>query len=195
MQDISPRPAPDPGVDPATLKPNIRLFGSVDEAMLAKVLDGISALPTDEPLVMDLTTMGGDADIGRRIALEVRIVQDSGRPAYFLGKSSVFSAGVTIMGAFPASSRFLDRDCVLLIHERRIEKQIAFSGPLRSNLQMAHEFIAQLESGIALQEVGFRELIRGTNLSMEELRSRVSTTNWYVPAAEALELGLVAGLF
>jgi hypothetical protein len=30
---------------------------------------------------------------------------------------------------------------------------------------------------------------------MEELRSRVSTTNWYVPAAEALELGLVAGLF
>lgn len=66
-----------------------------------------------------MSTSGEDADIGRRLALEIRLLQQHGKgEVYFLGKSLVYSAGVTFMAAFPAAHRFLASDCALLIHER-----------------------------------------------------------------------------
>ncbi len=40
---------------------------------------------------------------------------------------------------------------------------------------------------------GFAELIEGSRVSLEDIR-RQSYGGWYLPAAEALDLGLIAGL-
>ncbi|WP_280812031.1 hypothetical protein [Mesorhizobium sp. L48C026A00] len=43
---------------------------------------------------MEINTNGGDADAARRIALEIRLFrQHSGRNAYCVGKTKVYSAG------------------------------------------------------------------------------------------------------
>jgi ATP-dependent protease ClpP protease subunit len=186
---------PQTGIDPLSLIPSVRLFGAVNEAMLAKFLDGLTALGPGDPLVVELTTPGGDADIGRRIALECRLAGESGRETWFLGKTVVMSAGVTIMSGFPAERRFIDRVCELLIHERRMDKQLHIFGPLRSSIKTAEEMIAQLQSGLRLEDQGFEDLVRDTQIPFEELRERVSETNWYISADEALKLGLVAGTF
>lgn len=182
-------------IDPITLTPNVRLFGSVDENMLAKVLDSLGAIQPGKPVILELTTQGGDADIGRRIALEFRLAKERGHETIFIGKSNVMSAGITIMSSFSPSRRFIDKDCELLIHERRLEKTVQITGPLRSNFQMTKEVIAQLESGQRLAERGFRELVDGTKVNFEELIDKVAKSNWYLSADEALRLGIVAGIF
>ena len=175
---------------------DIRLFGKVDDAMLRDFLGQLDlARQRAGPLLLELTTTGGDADVGRRIGLEMRLLAESrGEPVSFLGKTVVYSAGVTVMSAFPATRRFLSTDAVLLIHERRMEKTVHFSGALRASLALARDLLAQIENGQTLERQGFEELIRGSRLTMDEVMCRVQTANWYVPADEALRLGLVAGL-
>jgi hypothetical protein len=51
----------------------------------------------------------------------------------------------------------------------------------------------ELETGIRLEEEAFEKLIVGTDVSMDELLEK-ALHNWYVPAQEAVELGLVAGI-
>lgn len=182
-------------LDPLALTPNVRLFGSVDESMLAKVLDSLDAIKPGDPVVLELTTQGGDADIGRRIALEFRLAKERGHETIFIGKSNVMSAGITIMSCFSPRCRFVDKGCELLIHERRLEKTVQITGPLRSNIQVAKEIIAQLESGQRLEEKGFRDLVDGTKVSFEDLMKKVSKSNWYLSAEEAFRLGIVAGVF
>jgi hypothetical protein len=53
-------------------------------------------------VVLELTTEGGDADGARRMALEIRLCREwHNRDTYFVGKTVVMSAGITIMAAFP----------------------------------------------------------------------------------------------
>lgn len=180
---------------PSTL-PHIRLHGKVDEAMLQSFLAQLDAArERTGPLLLELTTTGGDADVGRRIALEVRLLRESrGEPVVFLGKTVVYSAGVTVMSAFPPADRYLTADAVLLIHERRMDKTIHFTGALRASLALARDVLAEIENGRMLERQGFEDLVRGSRVTIDEVVERVQTANWYVPAAEAERLGLVAGL-
>lgn len=145
-----------------TLSPDIRLFGNVDESMLseffrqqAEVQQGKSSV------VMEISTSGGDADVGRRIAQEVKMWRASGVDVFFLGKTYVFSAGITIMSAFPRSHRFLTADCELLIHERKLKKELHLDGALRGCLCAVNDVLAQIESGQRLERDGFAELVKG----------------------------------
>ena len=185
-----------PALPSASSTADIRLFGNVNDVMLADFLGQLDrARQRPGPLLIELTTTGGDADVGRRIALEMRLLAENrGEPVYFLGKTVIYSAGVTVMSAFPAARRFLSADAVLLIHERRMEKTVHFSGALRASLALAHDLLAEIENGQMLERQGFEDLIRGSQLTMDEVMRRVQTANWYVPADEALRLGLVAGL-
>ena len=64
-------------MDIPRLTPDIRLYGVVGPEMLA-----------------ELPPNGGDADLGRRIAQELRLWQEKdGRELWFLGKTYLFSAG------------------------------------------------------------------------------------------------------
>lgn len=158
-----------------TIKANVRLAGSVDERMFQEFQ---SQMQTIAPLVFELTTTGGDADIGRRLALEVRLLrQQSAREVYFLGKSTVYSAGVTFMAAFPATHRFLTADCVLLVHERRMDKELKLSGALRACTAVVKDVLAEIMNGQELERDGFKELIEGTSLSFEQLMHHVEDAN------------------
>lgn len=176
------------------LEADVRLSGNVDEAMLTNLLAQlVSVTGKDGPLVLELTTTGGDADVGRRIALELRMLQRQ-RDIFFLGKTTVDSAGVMVMAAVPIERRFLTADTVLLIHERRIEKTLQLAGALRASIGRVKDVLAELENGLALERDGFEELITGSALSLDDLMSRVMTANWYLRASEAKSIRLVEGM-
>lgn len=144
--------------------------------------------------MFELSTSGGDAEVGRRIAEELRLWQASDREVYFLGKTYVFSAGVTIMASIPLSRRFLTKDTELLIHERKMTKQIALDGSLRSCRAKINDVLAEIESGQRLQMEGFAKLVEGSKLTAEEVEKNVLEKDWYLTAEQAMELRLVAGV-
>jgi ATP-dependent protease ClpP protease subunit len=175
--------------------PNARLWGPIDQQAANNLLDQIHAVrDAGGPLVLELTTNGGDADGGRRIAQEIRLMRQwHGRETWFLGKTAVMSAGVTIMAAFPKEYRYLTRDCRLLVHERRMQKTIELNGPMAANIQIVKEVLAEIETAEAVEREGFAELVEGSNLTEPQLFER-AVHNYYLSAQEALDLGLIAGV-
>jgi ATP-dependent protease ClpP protease subunit len=141
---------------------------------------------------MELNTLGGDADVARRIALEIRLFRKSSEhSAYCVGKTNVYSAGATIFAAFPIQNRFLTKDAVLLIHERSMQQTVELSGPTRSNIQIVQGLLEMLKAAERLERQGFEELIEGSDVSIQALCER-AMQNWYLGADEALRLGIVS---
>jgi ATP-dependent protease ClpP protease subunit len=176
-----------------SLKADIRLLGSIDEDMVQDFLGQSGRLEGDGPVVLELSTMGGEADSARRLAQEIHMLGDA-REVFFLGKSYVYSAGVTLMAAVPPSHRFLTRDTILLVHERRLERTVQLSGALRSAIAVTKDLLAELEMGEQLERRGFERFVAGSKLTPQALIERVLEKDWYMSAEEALELQLVAGL-
>ncbi|MEI4482678.1 MULTISPECIES: hypothetical protein [unclassified Phyllobacterium] len=176
-------------------QPNIRIAGNISSGTLWDVLNALAQIRlTNEDLVLEVMTEGGDADIARRIALEISLfIRDSGRAAYFIGKTIVYSAGMTIMGAFPAPNRFATKDTTFLVHERRITKSVNFDGPMRAMIQIAKEQVALLETAHRLEWEGFEDLAKGSLIDAETLYERAKE-NYYLSSDEARELGLIARL-
>jgi len=182
-------------VPPALLDPQVRLIGVVDYDLVRSLVDQLAELSEEhDEVAIELTTPGGDADLARRMVHEIETWQARRKSRLlFLGVSQVHSAGVTFMAAFPTENRFLTRDAILLIHGRRLEQRIELSGPLRGTLAHLRSLTAQVELGIALEEEGFQQLIRGSDIAFDEIVHH-SRFNWYIRAEEALDRGLVAGL-
>lgn len=176
-----------------SLKPDIRLFGNIDEDMVRRFLERSESLDGEVPLVVELCTMGGDAESARRLAQEIHML-DAAREVFLLGKSYVYSAGVTVMAAFPRTHRFVTPDTMLLIHERRVDRTVKLAGALRSALADVKDLLAELEVGERLERRGFERLAAGSKLSVQDLLARVLERDWYLDAKEALELGLIAGI-
>ncbi|RWC69570.1 MAG: peptidase S14 [Mesorhizobium sp.] len=173
-------------------RPNISLNGKISADTLTFFLRRLQDVrEANEHLVMELNTEGGDADIARRIAMEIRLFRrHTGRDVYCVGKTYVYSAGVTIFAAFPRERRFLTEDAVLLVHERRLDQAVQLCGPIKASIQIIREQLNLLEAAHQLEMEGFRELVQGSKLSVEELYER-ATSNCYLHAEEALGLGLV----
>ena len=182
-------------VPPALLHPQVRLIGEVDNELVRDFVRQLGDVSEDlKEVAIELTTHGGDADLARRMVHEIESWRAShGARLLFLGVSYVHSAGVTFMAAFPREDRYLTRDAILLIHGRRLERRIELSGPLRGTLAHLRSLTHQVELGIALEEEGFEQLIRGSDIAFDEIVHH-SRFNWYLRAEEALERGLVAGL-
>jgi ATP-dependent protease ClpP protease subunit len=177
------------------LAPSIRLFGNVNDVMFSNFQAQLDdALKTDNDIIVELSTTGGDAETGRRIALDLRLASEYRKKnLLFIGKSFIYSAGVTVMSAFKKEERFLSKDCLLLIHSRRTDQTVHYNGPLTSNLQLAEEMLASLKSGIRLECLGFQNLAEGSELNADDIMKKASQ-NWCLEAEEALKLGLVQGL-
>jgi ATP-dependent Clp protease, protease subunit len=175
--------------------PTVRLSGLIDEAAAASFLSQV--LPVmDVPgsIVVEIFSSGGDAEVGRRLAQEVRLLRQAhGRDMWFLGKTLVASAAVTFLAAFPRDRRWLTRDTTLLIHGRRMMRNVHLEGPLGSCRRVLEEIIADIDNGLRVEDDGFAELIIGSAVSLDDIR-RKSYGGWYLSAAQALELGLVGGL-
>jgi ATP-dependent Clp protease, protease subunit len=194
------RGSDEPGFIPEEIRariarPTIRLSGSVAHSMVASFFDQLlPVLEIQGSILIELFTDGGDAEIGRRLAEEVRLLRHQhGRDIWFLGKTLVASAGVTVMAAFPKDRSWLTRDAALLIHGRRMLKNLHLEGPLGSCRRVLEEMIADIDHGLRLEDRGFAELIDGANVDAEEIARR-AYGGWYLTAEEALSRGLVAGL-
>lgn len=155
-----------------------------------------SALNKDEagPVLLELMTQGGDADIGARIAQQIRLARDySPREFYFLGMTIVYSAGITILSGFPAQRRYLGKATTLLIHERKLTIDHMTQSPLKAAQKVAAANTREIEHGIDLELQGFKDLVAGSSLPLEEIQQHAST-NLYLSAEEALARGLIAGI-
>ncbi|WP_187107737.1 ATP-dependent Clp protease proteolytic subunit [Sphingomonas xanthus] len=174
---------------------DIMLTGEVGDPMVKSFLDQLEKVRgKDGDIVVCCTTPGGDAEMARRIVLELEQLSSSATAeVYFLGKSVVYSAGVSIMSAFPCSHRFLTRDTMLLIHGRQMTDTIEIDGPIRAAKKRVEALLHQIEVGMELEVSGFERLVRGSRLSVDELLEK-GGNNWYLNAQEAVERKLVAGI-
>jgi ATP-dependent protease ClpP protease subunit len=176
--------------------PQVSLTGEVGKEMLASLLEQLGNVESGSgAVVIEMTTLGGDAEFGRRMALELGLARQRLRPRrlVFLGKTVVYSAGVTFMSAFPCADRYLTRDAMLLIHVRQLEKTVQVQGPMRASLPQLESLCEQIKSGMQLEERDFRRLIEGSRVTMDELTER-ALYNWYLTAEDALARGLIAGI-
>lgn len=174
--------------------PHVRLAGPIETAAVRAFLHQLAQAGDADPLVVEVMTTGGDAEAGRRLALEVGLARRRlRRRLVFLGKTVVYSAGVTLMAGFPVADRFLTRDCRLLIHCRKLARTVNLEGPLSACEQELREVLAEIETGKALQTEGYEQLIAGSDVTLEEIERRAAD-NWYLTAEEALARRLVAGV-
>lgn len=181
----------DPNRYPLLAEPHIRLMGDVDYDMYRQFQDGLAAAPAEGPIVVSITTLGGNPEVARAMGEDIRLLgayQD--RNAIFLGKVAVYSAGATFMSYFRRENRFLTRGTRLMIHERLLTRTINLDGPLRSCATQLKAVLNEVEQSIAIEEEGFRLLVEQSEIDFEELRRR-APENWYIEAEEARDRGLV----
>lgn len=175
--------------------PQVVVCGEITEDLYADFRAQTAKAARDDLVVVVMTTLGGDPEVARAMAEEVRAhARFNARQRWiFLGRAVVYSAGVTFMSAFARSDRYLSRDCRLMIHERQIHKTLEIHGPLSACMASAQALVHEIENGMAIQDAGFADLVKDASLPLETLRLR-ARDNWYLDAAEALSLGLVEGL-
>ena len=176
--------------------PTIRLHGKVDDAMLDKFLEQMTiAVKGSGTILLELTTTGGDAEIGRRIATDVILARERlGLDLVFLGKSVVYSAGISIMSGFPPEKRFVTKDCMLLVHERRLNKTLELKGAMRGMEALVRDTLAEIESAREMERTAFEYLVSGTDVTLDDLMKKISESDWYLTDEEALKRKVIAGI-
>ena len=102
--------------------PHIRLFGNIDDLMVNNFLTQLDRACGDDhcartkegqrQVVVEVSSSGGTADNAYRIFEEIRLAREhQGIDFLFLGKTFLYSAGVTLMAAFPRNKRSQHRHC------------------------------------------------------------------------------------
>lgn len=189
------RDNPETDLSTVLARPQISLMGQVDAAMAEALRDALRKQDRagGGAVVVEITTAGGDAELVRRMVTDVDEARErlAPRRLVFSGKTLVYSAGTTLMSAFPKEDRYLSKDAMLMIHCRQLTKTVELDGPIRGSLPRVTALLHQLETGVALENQHFERLIEGSDVTMDELLEK-TLFNWYVPAAEAVERGLVA---
>lgn len=172
--------------------PAITLTGAVDQVMYSNFRNQLNCCPEDGLCVVELSTLGGDPEVARLMGEDVRFNSDlyPDRRIVFLGKTAIYSAGTTFMSFFARRNRYLTRGTRLMIHERLMSSSLELNGPLTTCVASVQAKLNELEASIAIQNEGFAHLVLGSQVSLEDVISR-ATSNWYVDANEAAELGLI----
>jgi ATP-dependent protease ClpP protease subunit len=175
--------------------PRILLAGPVDYGMYAAFRDQLSKAPDTGLIVVELSTLGGDPEVARMMGEDVRFHSElqPQRRFVFLGKAAIYSAGATFMSFFALPNRYLTRGTRLMIHERKMNTNLAVNGPLTSCVASVKALLHEIEHSIAIQNEGFANLVHGTQVTMEEVLQR-APNNWYIEAQEAKALGLIRGV-
>ena len=112
--------------------PAILLSGPVDHDMYRDFRRQLDGARDRDLVVVELTTLGGDPEVARMMGEDIRFLSeiDPGRRFVFLGKAAIYSAGTTFMSFFATENRYLTRGTRLMIHERKMNKDLRISGPL-----------------------------------------------------------------
>src|ERR1700753_1513962 len=172
--------------------PAIALSGVVDYDMYTKFRTQFDAASEQNLVVIELSTLGGDPEVARMMGEDVRFASEMepDRRFVFFGKAAIYSAGVTFMSFFARENRYLARGTRLMIHERKLSKQLVIDGPLTTCIAVVKATLNEIECSIAIQNEGFQNLILGSGVTLDEVLKR-APSNWYVEAQEAKSLGLV----
>jgi hypothetical protein len=173
----------------------ILLSGTVDYAMYNDFRQQLGHAPESGLIVVELTTLGGDPEVARIMGEDIRFHSElePRRRFVFLGKAAVYSAGTTFMSFFARENRYLTRGTRLMIHERKMNTQVHVEGPLTSCVAGLQATLNEITESIAIQNEGFENLVRDSDVSLEEVLQR-APANWYVEAREALARKLIAGI-
>ena len=176
---------------PLLARPHVQLSGPVDQAMYQSFKDQLANVPADGPIVISISTLGGDPEVARAMGDDIRLMREyTGRELLFLGKVAVYSAGATFMAAFPTEKRFLTRGTRIMVHERILTKTINLAGPLKTCIANLKANLHEIEHSILIEEEGFRDLVAGSRVAFAEVQRR-APENWYIEAEEARDLELV----
>ena len=181
----------DPTSYPALANPHVRLAGPVDYDMYRQFKQEMDAADAEGPLVVSLTTLGGDPEVARAMGEDIRLLSVyQQREALFLGRVAVYSAGATFMSYFRRETRFLTKGTRLMVHERQMTRDIHLEGPLSNCVANLKAVLHEIEHSITIEEEGFRLLVEQSDVDFEDMRRRAEA-NWYISAEEARDLGLV----
>ena len=148
---------------PLLATPQVQLSGPVNENMYGWFKQQLANAAGDDPLVVSITTLGGDPEMARAMADDIRLIREyTGRETLFLGKVAVYSAGATFMSGFPADKRWLTRGTRVMLHERQMTSTVHLSGPLNTLRYSLEAKLAEIEDSIRIQDEGFRALVAGS---------------------------------
>lgn len=172
--------------------PAVMLSGVVDYDMYRSFRQQLDRAAEKTLVVCELSTLGGDPEVARMMGEDIRFNSELApdRKFVFLGKAAIYSAGVTFMSFFARENRYVTRGSRLMIHERKLSKTLMIDGPLTSCLAAVQATLNEIECSIAIQNEGFENLVRGSQVSMEDVLKK-APSNWYLEANEARELGLI----
>ena len=172
--------------------PAILLSGVVDYTMYDRFREQLEKAPAEGLVVTVLSTLGGDPEVARMMGEDIRFHSDlePQRRFVILGKAALYSAGTTFMSFFARDNRYLTRGTRLMIHERKLHTTLTLDGPLTSCVAAVKAMLHEIEASIAIQNEGFENLVRGSDVTMADVLSR-APSNWYVEAQEAVRLGIV----
>jgi ATP-dependent protease ClpP protease subunit len=180
-------------LDPAAFRaPAVLLSGPVDYDMYRDFRRQLGAAGDREIVVVELTTLGGDPEVARMIGEDIRYnsAVDPDRRFVFLGKAAIYSAGTTLMSFFARPNRYLTRGARLMIHERKMNKQLHVQGPLTTCIASVKATLNEILCSIEIQNEGFSNLVQGSDVSLEEVLEK-APSNWYLEAEEAKRRGLI----
>ena len=175
--------------------PRVCLTGEVDYGMYDRFRAQCAEAPADGLIVIELSTLGGDPEVARMMGEDIRYQSElhPERRIVFLGKAAIYSAGATFMSFFARPNRYLTRGTRLMIHERKMDKTLQIVGPLTTCVASVRAMLHELEHSIIIQNEGFENLIRGSDVTMDEVLKR-APSNWYLEAQEAQGRGLIEGV-
>ena len=172
--------------------PAVLLSGPVDYDMYKDFRRQLGAASDREIVVVELTTLGGDPEVARMMGEDIRFntAMDPNRRFVFLGKAAIYSAGTTFMSFFARPNRYLTCGTRLMIHERKMNKQLQVQGPLTTCIASVKATLNEILCSIEIQNEGFSNLIQGSDVSLDEVLEK-APANWYLEAEEAKRRGLI----
>ena len=154
--------------------PRIQLAGTVDYAMYDSFRRQFAMVPNEGLVIIELSTLGGDPEVARMMGEDVRFHTEitPGRRLVFLGKAAIYSAGATFMSFFATPNRYLTRGTRLMIHERKMNRTLQVQGPLTTCIASIKAVLHEIEHSITIQNEGFQNLVRGSQITMDEVLER-----------------------
>jgi ATP-dependent protease ClpP protease subunit len=180
-------------LDPTAFRsPAVLLSGPVDYDMYKDFRRQFGAANERDLVVIELSTLGGDPEVARMMGEDIRYHTEMSpeRRFVFLGKAAIYSAGTTFMSFFARPNRYLTRGTRLMIHERKMNKQLQVQGPLTTCIASVKATLHEIECSIVIQNEGFANLIRGSDVSLDEVLAK-APANWYLEAEDARSRGLI----
>jgi len=152
--------------------PAILLSGPVDYEMYKNFRAQLDNSQKEGLVVTELSTLGGDPEVARMMGEDIRFHSENSKDCrfVFLGKAAIYSAGTTFMSFFSTTNRYLTRGTRLMIHERKLDKQLHINGPLTTCVATVTAALHEIEASIAIQNEGFENLIRGSKLEFPHFR-------------------------